>query len=49
MKLLKATTAVICVGFLLSMTSCIFSKKGHGNGHAKGKGSTTVVIKKTKK
>jgi hypothetical protein len=48
MKLIKATTAVICLGFLLSMTSCIF-RKGVG-GHTKAKGSTTVVIvKKAKK
>jgi hypothetical protein len=48
MKLIKATTTVLCLGFLLSMSSCIFRKAS--GGHSKAKGSTTVVvIKKAKR
>jgi hypothetical protein len=46
MKLIKATTAVICLGFLLSISSCAIFRK-NGRGHMKAKGSTTVVVKKT--
>lgn len=48
MKLIKATTAVICLGFLLSMTSCIFGKGSKGNSKAKGS-KTVVVVKKAKR
>ena len=48
MNLIKTTTAIICLGFLLSMTSCIFVKGGQGNSKAKGS-KTVVVVKKAKR
>ena len=48
MKPIKATTAVICLGFLLSMSSCIFVKGSKGIGKAKGS-TTVVVVKKAKR